>query len=173
MKANTTRLGHRTGAGVREFVLGKRALAFDQAASDVFRYHIDDIGACGRFRQHLAPEPRILDEAVNALVASHLDMRDGIDPQARSVAARQTAIEQVNTIRNFRKHWIELFIEELKARNLGVPQIDDHAGALRRLDAGVAHGVAQGLCLVRHRPDPIYGSCLVPTWCYSSVNALK
>src|SRR5262249_35434346 len=81
---------------------------------------------------------------------SHLDMRDGIDPQARSVAARQAAIEQVNTIRNFRKHWIELLIEELEARNLGVPQIDDHACALRRLDAGVTHGVAQGLCLVRH-----------------------
>src|SRR5262249_39893410 len=92
-------------------------------------------------------------------------MRDGINPQARSVAARQPPVEQVDAVGNFSKHRIKCLIDELEPRNFGVTQVDDDAGALRRLNAGITHGVTQGL-----RPVGLWRACTMVVW--SSPHAL-
>ena len=95
------------------------------------------------FRKHAAAEPGVLDEAILALVASHLHMRDGVEPQARRVAARDAAIEQLDAIGNLGKHRLDLVVEQFEPGDLGVAQVDDHVGALGRRDARLTQGVTQ------------------------------
>jgi hypothetical protein len=70
-------------------------------------------------------------------------MCDDIDPQPRNVAAADTAIEQLNVAGNILEQRIERLIEQLEARNVGIAQIDNDAGALGSLDAGLAHSIPQ------------------------------
>ena len=61
-------------------------------------------------------------------------MRDHVDPQPRLVATADAAVEQVDVRRDFGEQRIERFVEQFKARKLGVAQFDDDAGAFRGLD---------------------------------------
>ena len=88
-----------------------------------------------RLGEDAAADPGVVQEAVQALVAAHGDMGDGVDPQPRRVAAAQAAVEQIDLRRNFGEQRIERFVQQFEARHLGVAQIDDDAGALGRLDA--------------------------------------
>ena len=124
-------------------IVGERALAFDQAPGDIARHRLRDVGNLRRFRDHLAAVARVLHEAIDALVAAHADVSDGVDPEPRHVAPGDAAIEQFDLRRQFGEHGIERFVEQFEPRGFGVAQIDDHAGALGRLDARLAHGGLQ------------------------------
>ena len=66
----------------------------------------------------------------------------------RVLAARNPAVEQVDLGRDLRKQRIERLVEQLQPRDLGVVQVDDHAGALGGVDARPAQCVLQALRLV-------------------------
>ena len=95
------------------------------------------------FGENPAADAGIVQESVDALVAAHGDMRDGVDPKPWRVTATDAAIEQVDLWRNVGKERIERFVEEFKTGNFRVMQIDDDAGAFRRLDARLMHRLLQ------------------------------
>ena len=117
--------------------------AFDHAARDVIGHRIDDHGNVVRLREHDAAKTAVLNEAVDALVASHQDMRDDVDPQPRRLALADAAVEQVDMIRHLREQRIQRLVQNLQPRDLGVAQIDHDAGAIGRLDPRLAQRVAQ------------------------------
>ncbi len=136
---------------------GERALAFDDALRDIFRHRCRDVGDADALRQHLAAVAGVLKKTVDPLVAAHRDMGDGVDPEPRGLTTRNPAVEQVDLRRDFREQRIERLVEQLEPRNLGVVQIDDHAGALGGVDARPAQRLLQALRLVglgRSRPPP-------------------
>ena len=55
-------------------------LALDQPARDVFGNRLHDLGNLMRFSENPAPDARVVQKSVSALVAPHRDVRDGIDP---------------------------------------------------------------------------------------------
>src|SRR5581483_5380334 len=126
-------------------------LALDHAPRDVIGDRLHDDGHLVGFRKHLAAVAGVLHEAIDALVAAHYHMRDDVDPQPRRDTLADTAIEQVYIVRHLPEQGIERLVQNLEPRHLGVAQIDDHAGAIRRLDPGLTQCVAQahGTRLVR------------------------
>ncbi len=95
------------------------------------------------FGDHDAAEAGILHEAVDALVASHHDMGDDIDPQPRRFALADAAIEQVDLFRDLREQRVERLVENFQPRHLGVAQVDDDAGAIGGLDPRLPERIAQ------------------------------
>ena len=67
-----------------------------------------------------------------------------------------------STCPDFLEQRIERLVEQFEPRHFGIAQIDDDAGALRRLDARLAHRVAQP-----HRgatqEDGVLGVCVALT----------
>ena len=92
--------------------------AFDHAARDVIGHRIDDHGNVVRLREHDATKTAVLNEAVDALVASHQDMRDDVDPQPRRLALADAAVEQVDMIRHLREQQIQRLVQNLQPRDL-------------------------------------------------------
>ena len=121
----------------------ERALALDQASRDISRHRLHDVWNVVRLGEDMTAEAAVVKKAIATLVASHGDMGDRVDPQARRLAAADAAIEQIDLARNFSKQRIERFVQELKARHFGIAQIDDDAGALGRLDARLMDRVLQ------------------------------
>src|SRR6266851_2027386 len=80
----------------RQRAVGERALALDQALRHVFRHRIDHLGDVHALGQHLAAVAAVLQEPVDALVAAHRDVGDGVDPEPRRLAAADAAIEQID-----------------------------------------------------------------------------
>jgi hypothetical protein len=70
-------------------------------------------------------------------------MGNDIDPQPRRFALADTAIEQIDLLRNLREQRVERFIQNLKPCHFGVTQIDDNAGAIGGLDARLPQRIAQ------------------------------
>ena len=66
-------------------------------------------------------------------------MGDHVDPQARRVAARDAALEQLDLGRDVGEQRVERLVENLEPRDLGVVQIDHDAGTLGHVDARLAH----------------------------------
>ena len=64
------------------------------------------------------------------------------------LAARNPAVEQVDLGRDLREQRIERLVEQLEPGDLGVVQVDDHAGALGGVDARLAQCVLQALRLI-------------------------
>ena len=95
------------------------------------------------FREHDPAEAGVLHETVHALVASHQDVRDHVDPQPRRFALADAAIEQVDLFRHLREQRIERLVQDFEPRHLRVAQIDDDAGAIGSLDPRLPQGVAQ------------------------------
>ena len=125
-------------------ILVERTLAFDQAARNIGGDCGNDLRNLVRLREHMTADLRILvQETVNALVAPHGDMSDGIDPQPRGVAAAYAAVEQLDLRRDVGKQRIKRLVQEFEPRDLGVAQIDDDAGTLGRLDARLVHRLLQ------------------------------
>ncbi len=121
----------------------QRMLALDHAAGDIVGDGIDDDGHVVRFREHDAAVAGVLHEAIDALVAAHQHVGDDVDPQPRGLALADAAIEQVDTIRHLREQRIERLVEDFQPRDFGIAQVDHHAGAVGRLDARLAQGIAQ------------------------------
>ena len=128
---------------MRPEIFFKRALALDQAARNISRHRLHDVCNVVRFREHMPAEAAVVKKAIASLVASHRDMGDSVDPQSRRLAAADTAIEQIDLARNFRKQRIKRFVEEFEPRHLGIAQIDDDAHALGRVDARLMHRLLQ------------------------------
>ncbi len=150
-------------AGDEFGILVQRALALDEAARHIAGDGLDDIRNLVRLGQHTPADAGVMQEAVHALVAAHRDMRDGVDPQPRRVAATDAAVEQIDLGRNFGEQRIERLVEQFETGKFGIAQIDDDAGALGGLDARRVHGLFQGRWL--HRPHPRPRFCLFdPTW---------
>ena len=82
-------------------IVSKRALALDQPARDVTLDGIRHRGHFIGFREHRAAITRVLHETILSLVATHLHMRDNVDPQARNVAFAHAAVEQVHVVWDF------------------------------------------------------------------------
>ena len=59
-----------------------------------------------------------MQKPVHALVAPHGDVGDGVDPQPRSFAAADAAVEQIDIRRNFGEQRIERLVEEFKPRHI-------------------------------------------------------
>ena len=114
------------------------------------------------FGQNDPAEPRVLDEAIDALVASHQHMGDHVDPQPRRLALADAAIEQVDTIGNLRKQRIERLVQNLQPRHFGITQIDDDAGAIGGLDPRLPQRVAQP-----HRSH--FAAASLPVFCASDI----
>ena len=79
-------------------IVSKRALTLDQPARDITLDGIRHRGHFIGFRKHRAAITRVLHETILPLVATHLDMRDNVDPQTRNVALAHAAIEQVHVV---------------------------------------------------------------------------
>ena len=97
-----------------------------------------------RLGQHLAAVAGVLQEAVDALVAAHGHMGDGVDPQPRHAAAADAAIEQVDLRRDLLEQRIERLVEQFEPGHLGVVQIDDDARALGMIDARLRNAPCKG-----------------------------
>src|SRR6202012_5563984 len=90
-----------------------------------------------------AAKAGVLHKAVDTLVASHHDMCDHVDPEPRRLALADASIEQIDLVRHLRKQGIERLVEYLQPPDFGVSQVDDHPGAVRRLDPRPMQGIAQ------------------------------
>src|SRR5229473_7499878 len=108
----------------------QRVLALDHAAGDIIGDGVEDRGDVVGFGDHDAAEPGILDKTVDALVASHHDMRNHVDPKPRRVALADAAIEQIDLFRNLREQRVERLVQNFEPGHLGVTQVDDDAGAI-------------------------------------------
>src|SRR5262245_48687513 len=142
----------------RERVMGdqrrvafEQALAFDQPARHVFGHRIHEVGDLARLGEHAAAIARVLQEAVDALVAPHRHVGDHVDPQTRRIARHQPAVEQVDIGRELGEHRIERLVQQLEPRGLGVAHVDDDGGALRDLDTRLAHRLPEPRWRARRR----------------------
>ena len=117
--------------------------ALDHAAGDIIGDGVDDRGDLVGFGDHDAAETGILHKAVDALVASHHDMGDHVDPQPRRVALADAAIEQIDLFRNLREQRVERLVQDFEPRHLGVTQVDDDPGAVGGLDPRLPQRIAQ------------------------------
>ncbi len=70
-------------------------------------------------------------------------MGDHVDPQPRRVALGDAALEQLDLRRDLGVDGVERLAQQFEPGELGVAQVDDHAGALRHLDSGLAHRVLE------------------------------
>src|SRR4029077_19821077 len=122
---------------------GERMLALDDSAGDIVGDGIDDHRHVVRFRKHDAAVAGILHEAIDALVAPHHHMRHHVDPQPRRLAIADAALEQVDSVRYLRKQGIERFVHYFEPGDLGIAEIDDHAGAIGGLDPRLVKRIAQ------------------------------
>ena len=111
----------------------------------------------------MRPKRRVLHEAVDALVASHQDMRDHVDPQPRRLALADAAVEQIDIVRHLRKQRIERLVQDLEPGDLGVAEIDDDAGAIGRLDPRLAQRIAQ--------PRRSHSRASLPVFCASDIGS--
>jgi len=108
-------------------IVSKCAFALDQPTRDIALDGIRHRGHFIGFCKHRAAIARVLHEPILPLVAAHLDMRDDVDPQARSVALAHAAIEQVHVVGNLVEQRIERIVEQIEPRNIRIPQVDDDA----------------------------------------------
>ena len=95
------------------------------------------------FGEHGAAEPRILHEAVDALVTPHQHMCDHVDPQPRRLALADAAIEQVDVFWHLSKQRIERLVQDLEPGDFGIAQLDHDAGTIGGLDPRLAERIAQ------------------------------
>jgi hypothetical protein len=77
---------------------------------------------------------------------------DGIDPQPPRLAAADAAIEQIDLFGDFLEQRVERLVQELKAGDLGVVQVDDSGAALGLVHARLAQRVTQPLWRLLARP---------------------
>ncbi len=97
-------------------ILVERALPLDDAARHVSGDRLHDVGNLVRLGEHVAADTGVVQKAVEALVAPHGDMGDGVDPQPRRFAAGDAAVEQIDVRRNFGKQRIERLVREVSSR---------------------------------------------------------
>ena len=142
----------------------ERVFTLDDAPRDIVGHGVDDRRHLVEFGEHDAAMPRVLHEAIGALVAPHHDVRDHIDPEPRRIAPADAAVEQIDVVGNLGKQRIERLGENLQPRDFGITQVDHHAGTVRCLDAGLTQGIAQpapprlaGVVLSPARPAVAHG----------------
>src|SRR6202165_151259 len=121
----------------------ERVSALDHAARDMIGDAIADNSDVVAFRDHDAAETGVLHEAVDALVASHHNMSNDVDPQPRRIALAAAAIKQIDLLRNLRKQRVERVVQNLKPGHFGVTQVDDDADAIGGLDPRLPQGIGQ------------------------------
>jgi hypothetical protein len=63
-------------------------------------------------------------EPVDALVTSHGDVGDGIDPQPRRLAPADAAVEKIDLCRDFGEDRIERFVEQFEPGKFRIAQVD-------------------------------------------------
>ena len=127
----------------RQRAIGQRALALDQPLRQIPGHGVDHLDHVAGFRQHLAAVAGVLQEAIDALVAPHRDMRDRVDPQPRRLAPADAAVEHIDLGRHFLEDRIQRLVQQFKSRDLGVVQIDHHAGAFGLIDPRLAQRILQ------------------------------
>ena len=111
--------------------------ALDQTPRHVGGDGLDQIVDLVQFGEHAAADARVLQQAIDSLVAPHRDVGHGIDPQPRRVAPRNAAVKQLDLGRHLGKQRIERLVQQFEPRHLGVAQVDDDAGALGRFQPRV------------------------------------
>ena len=116
------------------------------------------------FGDHDAAETGILHETIDALVASHHDMGDHVDPQPRRLALADAAIEQIDLFRNLREQRIERLVENFQPGHFGIAQVDDDAGAIGGLDPRLPQAS-------RSRIGRVSPTALLPVLCASDIPA--
>src|SRR6185437_4063480 len=121
----------------------QRVLALDHAAGDIIGDGIDDRRHVARFRKHDAAIASVLQEAIDALVASHHHMRNHVEPEPRRLTIADATLEQVDIVGHLRKQRIELLVQDFEPGDLGVTEIDDHAGAIGGLDPRLVKRITQ------------------------------
>ena len=130
-------------------IVSQGALAFHEPTGDIAlngaRHRRDFIG----FGQHRASIARVLHEPILPPVATHLDMRDNVDPQMRDVALAHATVKQFDIVGNFLEHGIERLVQQFESRNVRIAHVDNDAGAFRCFDARLAHGILQRLWRLR------------------------
>jgi hypothetical protein len=75
----------------------------------------DDGGNFSGLGEHPAADAGVVQEPVDALVTSHRDVSDGIDPQPRRLAPADATVEQIDLRRDFGEDRIERFVEQFEA----------------------------------------------------------
>ena len=117
--------------------------ALDKAARHIFGHRVDDVVGLKRFGDDLAAVTAILDKSVGPLIATHRDVSNHIDPQPWRVAMTNATVEKLDIGRNIGEQRVQGFVEQFKAGELRIAQIDDDAAALRTLDTRRADGVLE------------------------------
>src|SRR5262249_28619644 len=120
-----------------------RLLALDDAARDVVGHRVNRGRNLEGLRQDDASVAGVLDKPVSALVTPHHDMGDDIDPEPRRVALADAAIENIDVIGDLCEQRIQRLVEDLEPRDLGIPKVDNNAGAVGSVDPGLPQRVAQ------------------------------
>jgi len=121
----------------------KRSLALDHPPRDVSGHRLSDLRDVVAFGQDGTAVARLLHEAILALVAAHLDMRDHVDPQPRHIAARNTSVKQFDVGRHLVENRIERLVENFEPSKLRIAQVDDDTGAVGGLDSCLPKRIAQ------------------------------
>ncbi len=130
----------------------QRVFALDHAAGDVIGDGIDDDGDIVGLGEHDAAEAGVLHEAIDSLVAPHHDVGHHVDPQPRSLALADAAIEQIDGIGNLREQRIERLVQNFEPGDFGIAQVDDDAGAIGGLDPRAAAARRAAASDARRRP---------------------
>ncbi len=112
----------------------QRALALDEAARDIVRAGGDDGVDLRALGDQHPPVERVLEEAVGAPVARHLDEGDHVEKDARPVALGERQVEEVDPRRRLAHHGLQRALQEREAAELDLPQFRDRVGALGVLD---------------------------------------
>ena len=118
-------------------------LTLDDALGDIARHLIGNRFHLGRFGEHHTADARILEEAIGAAVASHGDMADGVDPQARLQAGRDDKVEIVHVGGHVGKDRREFGGKQIEPHAMRLAHVDDDVVAVGEGILHVADGIGQ------------------------------
>ena len=137
----------RPGGGLSRllgFALGReRPLPLDQAPRDIVGHRRDDLVDLLALGDEHPAVQRVLEEAVGAPVAPHLDEGDHVEKDARTLALGERQVEQVHARRRLAHDRFELAFEQRQAPDLDLAQFRDRLGAFGVLDPRAPDGAAR------------------------------